>query len=53
MSTTRFAATYTSAMNRVTPRMAGVSRVWIDAVAYSPRPGQSKIASTRNVLTSE
>ena len=23
------------------------------AVAYSPRPGQSKIASTRNVLTSE
>ena len=33
MSTTRFAATYTSAMNRVTPRMAGVSRVAIEAVA--------------------
>ncbi len=30
-----------------------MSSVEIDAVAYSPSPGQSKIASTRNVLTSE
>src|SRR6185312_12591580 len=32
MSTARLATTYTRAMNRVTPRMAGVSRLVIEAV---------------------
>jgi hypothetical protein len=33
MSTIRLAATYTSATNRVTPRIAGVSREAMDAAA--------------------
>src|SRR5215469_10591660 len=33
MSTARLAITYTRAMNSVTPRMAGVSRLVIEAVA--------------------
>src|SRR5262249_58797215 len=53
MSTARLAATYTRAMNRVTPRMAGVSRLVIEAVAELPRPGPAKIAPTRNGVTGE